>query len=367
MSVKVMRRTTPEPIRFSQQSNTVNRKCAECKDEEKLQPKARSGEDEENVLMKSENDEYTGMEAPSIVHDVISNSEGKSLDQETRSFMEPRFGYDFSRVRIHDNSIAAKSAGSINALAFTSGNDVVFNSGQYNTNSDSGKRLLAHELTHVMQQSQSIVNPKIQLQRKKDPYIKKIIVTLTPPQHADMEWEGSPPESASGSDSFTVSTGKGYSDPDDPRGTCTRTCCANAETQCAPPFNKPTSVGSCCTYYGSDFYTGKPLDEHNSWKYWTPIQPYYSTRGIALHQHSEVTGEPIGHGCVRMAEGNAKRIFDFSRGRNTNVTMVGRAAPVKCNDEHKCAKTHGSLSEGNKDNVLAIENASIQGLEGEIG
>src|SRR6185436_3409250 len=134
---KVLGTLTPEPINFSPGKNIVSRKCAACEEEEKIHRKESSSD--------------STSAAPSIVHDVLSAG-GRSMDSETRSFMELRFNYDFSNVKIHDNDLAAKSAGSINALAYTSGNNVVFNSGQYNTNSDSGKRLLAHELTHVVQQ-----------------------------------------------------------------------------------------------------------------------------------------------------------------------------------------------------------------------
>ncbi len=166
MADKVMRMPMPEPINFSTAMNVVNRKCTECKEEEKLQRKEKRDEDDDKIQMKSENTIYTGKAAPSIVHDVINTSGGKSLDPDTRSFMEPRFGYDFSNVKIHDNPIAAKSSDSINALAYTSGNNVVFNSGQYNTNSDSGKRLLAHELTHTIQQGSVI--PTMNLSAKQD-------------------------------------------------------------------------------------------------------------------------------------------------------------------------------------------------------
>jgi len=125
---------------FLSMDNHIQRKCAHCEEEEKLLQKKENGTDSNTI-------------APPIVHDVINSSAGKPLDTDTRAYMEPRFNYDFSNVKIHDNELAAKSASSINALAYTSGNDIVFNSGQYNTNSDSGKRLLAHELTHVVQQS----------------------------------------------------------------------------------------------------------------------------------------------------------------------------------------------------------------------
>src|SRR6266516_5474528 len=89
---------------------------------------------------------------PSIVHDVL-NSPGQPLDASTRAFMEPRFGHDFSGVRVHTDARAAESAKSVNALAYTVGRDVVFGSNQYRPEMTAGKRLLAHELTHVVQQS----------------------------------------------------------------------------------------------------------------------------------------------------------------------------------------------------------------------
>lgn len=211
--------------------------------------------------------------------------------------------------------------------------------------------------------------PPDSLDRRSGPYIKKVTVHLTPSQSADLEWEGSPPADAPGVDHFKVSTGKGYSDPDDPANTCTRTCCDDADKQCAPPWNQPTSVGACCTYFGNSFWTGTPLAEHNGWKWWTPIQPYYGSRGIALHQHTEVTGEPIGHGCVRMDEPNAHRIHDFSNGRKTNVTIDGRAAPVKCDDSRKCSKPSGAVQGGLEQaphQQTVVGQAAVPGQEGKL-
>src|SRR5205823_4289951 len=89
---------------------------------------------------------------PPIVHEVI-NAPGQPLDSATRAFMEPRFGHDFSGVRVHANSRAAASARAVNALAYTVGRDVVFGVGRYEPTTSAGRRLLAHELTHVVQQS----------------------------------------------------------------------------------------------------------------------------------------------------------------------------------------------------------------------
>ncbi len=90
-------------------------------------------------------------EVPPIVHEVLS-SPGQPLDAGTRAFFEPRFGLDFSRVRVHTDGQAAESARAVNALAFTVGQSVVFGANQYAPNSERGRRLMAHELTHVAQQ-----------------------------------------------------------------------------------------------------------------------------------------------------------------------------------------------------------------------
>jgi hypothetical protein len=88
-------------------------------------------------------------------------SGGQPLSKETRNFFEPRFGSDFSGVRIHADSNANQLARSLNAKAFTRGNDIVFGSGWYKPENSSGKRLLGHELTHVVQQNIGGVEPKL--------------------------------------------------------------------------------------------------------------------------------------------------------------------------------------------------------------
>ncbi len=91
-----------------------------------------------------------GATAPAIVHDVL-RSPGQRLDAATRSFMEPRFGHSFGSVRVHTDDRAAESARAVNALAYTVGRDLVFGAGQYAPQTQAGSRLLAHELTHVLQ------------------------------------------------------------------------------------------------------------------------------------------------------------------------------------------------------------------------
>jgi hypothetical protein len=90
--------------------------------------------------------------APPLVGEVLSTP-GQPLDAAARAFMEPRFGYDFSQVRVHSDAGAARSARAIAANAYTVGHHIVFAAGRYDAGSVDGGRLLAHELTHVIQQS----------------------------------------------------------------------------------------------------------------------------------------------------------------------------------------------------------------------
>jgi Domain of unknown function (DUF4157) len=97
--------------------------------------------------------EQTGAtaEVPSIVHEVLGSA-GQPLDAGVRSFMETRFGHDFSQVRVHTDSRAAESARAVDALAYTVGRDIVFGSQLYAPGNSAGRELLAHELAHVVQQ-----------------------------------------------------------------------------------------------------------------------------------------------------------------------------------------------------------------------
>ncbi|MGB2904099.1 MAG: DUF4157 domain-containing protein [Candidatus Dechloromonas phosphoritropha] len=123
----------PAPIR----PLSIQRRYPECEDEIHRR----------NEGTQAENSE------PGFAHvESVLRQPGRPLDPPTRAFFEPRFGVDFSAVRIHTDTNAAASAGVVSALAYTVGRDVVFNTGQYSPHSEGGRRLLAHELTHVLQQ-----------------------------------------------------------------------------------------------------------------------------------------------------------------------------------------------------------------------
>jgi Domain of unknown function (DUF4157) len=95
---------------------------------------------------------------PPIVNEVLQSS-GQPLDAETRAFMEPRFGHDFGQVRVHTDERAVESAEAVNALAYTVGKDVVFGASQYAPTTTEGKRMLAHELAHSIQQG-ALLSPQ---------------------------------------------------------------------------------------------------------------------------------------------------------------------------------------------------------------
>jgi len=106
----------------------------------------------EGNLQRSPLHEAATGSAPPLVHEVL-NAPGQSLDAGTRAMMEPHFGHDFSNVRIHTGDKAAASARAVDAQAYTVGRDIVFGDGSYAPGQSGGQELLAHELTHVVQQS----------------------------------------------------------------------------------------------------------------------------------------------------------------------------------------------------------------------
>lgn len=99
------------------------------------------------------------MEERSPVHDVVSGS-GSQLDEGVRTDMEARMGQDFSDVRVHTGDAADASARSVSAHAYTVGSNIVFQRGAYDPSSTQGQTLLAHELTHVVQQRSGPVDGK---------------------------------------------------------------------------------------------------------------------------------------------------------------------------------------------------------------
>lgn len=156
MADKVMRMSESENIHepfFRPGISTLQRKCKHCEEEKKQVQRTGTNEGEPSALSE---ENY-----------INSLSGGRSLQAGERSFFESKIGYDFSDVHLHTDATANQSAKNLNALAYTSGNNIVFGEGQYQPGTDSGKRLIAHELTHVVQQGGNI-SRQIQRQPEDD-------------------------------------------------------------------------------------------------------------------------------------------------------------------------------------------------------
>ena len=111
--------------------------------------------EQEEEILQTKRDVNT---TPEVTKNLTSQIQaiqygGQPLSKSERAYFEPRFGVDFSQVRLHSDAQAAESARAVNAKAYTVGQDVVFGTGQYTQGTGEGRRLMAHELTHVVQQS----------------------------------------------------------------------------------------------------------------------------------------------------------------------------------------------------------------------
>jgi len=142
------------------QPKTIQREASlEEEPEEQVQPKTIQCKEQEEPLPTKPSVQRAGQDggfqaSPSIESRLASQKGGGSpLSDEVRSFMEPRIGADFSQVRVHTDGEAVQMNRELGAQAFTHGSDIYFGSGRYNPESIDGKRLLAHELTHTIQQS----------------------------------------------------------------------------------------------------------------------------------------------------------------------------------------------------------------------
>ena len=143
---------------------TINRKCSTCEEDNNDKEKPIQISWKSNINNKQ--NEAVSYEINNEIRNVISDR-GQPLDTPTKEFMGSRFGCDFSNIRIHTDERGAKSAYSVNALSYTIGNNVIFNEGKYQPNTLEGRRLLAHELTHVVQQSSKVGGSTIGLRRNK--------------------------------------------------------------------------------------------------------------------------------------------------------------------------------------------------------
>lgn len=158
MQQQVIKQPPKPPTVTANESVKLQRKCGchhktaaegECEDCKKKR---------ESKLQRAPANGQRTNEVPDVVYDVLQ-SPGHPLDPAIRRFMEPRFDHDFSRVRVHADARAGESARAVNALAYTVGSDIVFGNGQYTAATKEGQQLIAHELTHTIQQQGAAGTP----------------------------------------------------------------------------------------------------------------------------------------------------------------------------------------------------------------
>lgn len=138
----------------AQPGPVIHRKCENCETEEKKPGRLEQKEDKLQRQTAGPETENTFLD-----NALPSPGNGQPLPEKEQAFFAQRMGHNFSSVRIHTNGDAAKSADSLNARAYTVGENIVFAENAYNPSSAEGKKLLAHELTHVVQQSGSVSGP----------------------------------------------------------------------------------------------------------------------------------------------------------------------------------------------------------------
>ncbi len=327
---------------------------------------------------------------PPIVHEVLRSS-GQPLDAGTRSFMASRFhnvlgapaenpqrvapernlqtnhpgdthereaddlagqvmnagekhashaGHSFQNIRVHTGERAAESARAIGAHAYAVGQDVVFGSGQYAPHTTAGQRLLAHELAHTVQQGAGAgrtimgawdkAESECAANAEKDKWIEKVVVNQEDPQNVTLHWSDGTEESG------ICSSGKGHCCVDDANPSGVACTIAGSHVD-----------GSNCTPITQ--HMGFPVKnrvlDHKGVLWWTEFEP---ARAIALHQYSPVNGHPLSHGCVRLQEATAKKIFCNVRQNKTWVQVHGFARP-KCSEKSVQDEWMGDFAMGGLD------------------
>jgi hypothetical protein len=148
---------TADHIMRMPESPFVQRKCASCEHEEEEQIQRKITPFIQKSTSQTLPSEAGGLASESVTNQITASRGGGSrMSENTLSFMESRFNTDFSGVKIHTDTNAVQMSRELNAQAFTVGSDIYFNAGKYSPESASGKHLLAHELTHTVQQGGGI-------------------------------------------------------------------------------------------------------------------------------------------------------------------------------------------------------------------
>lgn len=289
-----------------------------------------------------------GRTAPPTVNESM-RSHGRPHLATDQTVFGGRLGHDFSGVRIHTDDRAAKSAQAVSALAYTAGQHIVFGPGRYAPRSSEGRRLLAHELTHTIQQTNT-ASPSVMGVWDKaaecsnaptNKWIQKVVVNQETPQRAAIHW------SDGSTESDECSSGKGH-------------CCVDASNPSgvACTVERSRTNGSNCTPItrAMGYPVRNRVRDHKGVEFWTEFVPH---RAIALHQYAPVDGSPLSHGCVRLHRDFATKIFCSVRQNATWVQVHGFARPScdrrSLQEEWQGDFTMGGMSTSGQDGEMRGE------------
>ena len=160
---------------FTGAQSGIQTKMSSGNQNDKFEREADSTADKVVQRMNNGNSSLSGNSTSNVGSSINSSKgSGSSLPTQTRHQMEDSIGADFSNVRIHNGNEAGQMNKDLNSHAFTHGNDIYFNTGKYDVNSQSGQHLLAHELTHTVQQGKSPVNSVQKSSAGSDSHISSI-------------------------------------------------------------------------------------------------------------------------------------------------------------------------------------------------
>ena len=278
----------------------------------------------------------------------VPTDSGQPLDNSARNFMEQRFGQDFGQVRVHADSDSAQSAKSLQARAYTIGSDIYFNQGQYRPSDSQGKTLLAHELTHVVQQTGPSKLSDKMLSRDDLPAADKEQPGQDPavPETTDRAKAKAGKKSnvcgagacPQGKQSKVVSSDCSSGEPDDPSDYITdlnvslsgRT--VNAKWSKSKPTQWTCSPRPGTTPTGPDVVGDKCSIKHTNVPKKKGRKPDGMAWFTAFKSHGHRFGfhdsQPVGpgyvsHGCVRVCCGNAEIINKNSWSGKTRINVKG--------------------------------------------
>lgn len=338
----------------------VQRKCAACAEEDGAVRRTPAELPEENEEEKLQTKRAAGA-APEVSPRTTSRiaalrGGGKELSPAARSYFEPRFGRDLSAVRLHTGNEAAAAAREVDARAFTVGRDIAFGAGEYRPDSTEGRRLLAHELTHTVQQE--ALGPRVHRTPDDPPQPSPTSPWKTGQQCGRDNRENTDfpntrieqvdidvSDLASGM-SLTWRNPTGLSLPTGPFPICPGAgkCCDDCDDE-----TTSTTTGSLCTPKGDFRVHTKGCQLSTAW---AKNPTYFSRAGIAIHSANAadptgptgLPGYPASHGCVRTTAEASAIIHDNSvysrsyaadpeRGlseRRTRIVVSGSWAGSRC-------------------------------------